>query len=689
MKWVLNGQKGSKVLLMGNEAIARGAIEAGVRLAAAYPGTPSSEIGEVLGEVCKEVGLYFEWSTNETVAFEVAAGASLVGARSMTMMKNAGLNLIMDMFMTLPYGGIKGGLVIVVADDPDAHYSSNEQDTRIAGIYAELPVLEPSSQDQAKNMTREAFSLSENLELPVVLRSVTRISHASGNVEFGDIEEHEDALGFNKHWKMPYRWNVYGPPGPVDKHKWLHSRFEAMREYSENSRFNTLDIKGNCLGIITSGIASTYVMEALDELKIRDNVNLLTLGMINPLPVNKVSKFLNSSSKVLVIEEGDPAVETSIRVLARENGKDLEVCGKMFENRLFEPIGELNTDIVRTALEKVLGICPGIDDDREKARAEVKSLVSPRSSTLCAGCPHLGSYWALRKVLEKEKETPIVNGDIGCYEQGGYGLFSRKIKENSDDAKRYRVTSPYEILDTIYIMGSGIGMAQGQYHAGYNGKTVAVAGDSTFFHTCLPSLANAVYNDADITFLVFDNSWTCMTGHQPNPVTGIRGNGDISLRLDIEAIARSMGVKQVSVADPYDIKGSMEAIGEGIGCSGPSVVILRRECALQVLRRKEKSPVKVALDREKCTGCRTCLQLGCPAVVFKDGKADLDRLLCVDCGICSKVCPMGAIIIGDIPSTAPALVGDIPRQRCVPTPQLPKREGVSPNLVERRDDNEI
>lgn len=643
MKWVLNGEKGSKVLLMGNEAIARGAIEAGLQVAAAYPGTPSSEIGEVLGEVAKELGLYFEWSTNETVAFEVAAGASLVGARSMTMLKNAGLNLIMDLFMTLPYGGIKGGLVIVAADDPDAHYSSNEQDTRIAGIYAELPVFEPQNQNQAKNMTKEAFKLSEKLELPVMLRSVTRISHASGNVEFGDIEKPDNKIGFNKHWKLPYRWNVYGPPGPVNKHQWLHSKFDEMKEYAESSAFNTLKMNGRDIGVITSGVAGAYVLEALDELGIKDNVNLLSLGLVNPLPEKKVADILKGSSKVIVIEEGDPAVETAVRLLAKELSPGIAIYGKMFENRILEPIGELNTDVVRGAICSIVGNVQDVDEERLRLKNEIKTLVSPRSSTLCAGCPHLGSYWALKKVLENEKDIPIINGDIGCYEQGGYGLFSKKIDVSDDDSRRYRITSPYEILDTIYIMGSGIGMAQGQYHAGYGGKVVAVAGDSTFYHTCLPSVVNAVYNNADITFLVLDNSWTCMTGHQPNPTTGIRGNGDESKKLDIEKIAVSMGVDMVKIADAYDIEGSMAAIREGIAYKGPAVIILRRECALQLVRRKEKSKITVEIDQEKCTGCKSCIQLGCPAVVFKDGKADFDRLLCVDCGICAKVCKFGAI----------------------------------------------
>lgn len=336
-------------------------------------------------------------------------------------------------------------------------------------------------------------------------------------------------------------------------------------------------------------------------------------------------------------------MEKAVRLLAKEEAPSVSIFGKMFDNSVLKPIGELNTDIVKSGIAKVVDIKIDIDKERINLKSEIRNKLSPRSSTLCAGCPHIGSYWALKKVLEKEKFTPIVNGDIGCYEQGGYGLFSKKIDTNDDYSHRYKITSPYEILDTIYIMGSGIGMAQGQYQAGYEGKIVAVAGDSTFYHTCLPSVVNAVYNNADITFLVLDNSWTCMTGHQPNPTTGIRGTGDTSKKLDIKQIAESMGVEMVRIADSYNIAASIEAIREGLDYKGPSVIILRRECALQVARRKEKSGFKVLLDKEKCKGCKICVQLGCPAIVFKDGKAGIDSLMCVNCGICTEVCQFGAI----------------------------------------------
>lgn len=644
MKWIAKNEPGIVKLLMGNEAIARGAVEAGVQLAACYPGTPSSEIGEVLGEVSKDLGIYFEWSTNETVAFEVAAGASLAGARALTAMKNAGFNLVMDNFMTLTYGGIKGGFVVVVADDPGAHYSSNEQDTRLEALAAELMIFEPQNQNQAKLMTKAAFDVSEELELPVFLRSVTRLSHASGNVEFGEFNQDHNEIGFNKHWKIPYRWNVYGPPGPQSKREWLHSRLPLMQEYVESSEFNKLKINDSKIGVVTSGIAATYVKEVIDELNLNDKIHILDLGIVNPLPENKVKTLLDNSDHIIVIEEGDPLIETGIRLFAKEYKPLLKIQGRQFDNYVIPREGELDPDNVRSAFVKALGLEVSENKAMETIKAEARKIITSRSSTLCAGCPHLGSYWALRKVLEKYDGTPIVNGDIGCYEQGGYGLATNKFEITDENNKRFKINSPYEILDTIYIMGSGIGMAQGQYHVEHNGKILAVAGDSTFFHTCLPALANAVYNDANITYIVFDNSWTCMTGHQPNPVTGIKGNGDVATKISIEAIVQSMGIKSLNVADAYDIEGAKKALKAGIDHEGPAVVILRRECALQVLRRKEKSGKQFEIIQDKCIGCRTCVELGCPAITFKNGKADIDRALCVDCGICAQICPVNAIV---------------------------------------------
>lgn len=648
MSSAIQQEPGKKVLLMGNEAIARGAIEAGLQLMAAYPGTPSSEIGEVLIEVAPHYDYYVEWSTNEKVSFEVAAGASQVGARSMVAMKNAGLNVAMDTFMTLPYGGIKGGMVVVVADDPDAHYSSTEQDTRFLAVHAEIPCLEPMDPQEAKDMTYAAFDISEELELPVFLRSVSRISHASGDVELGAVRAKRNKIAFNKHYKLPYRWNVYGAPGALSKHQWLHGVLPKAKEIANSSVFNRLSlVPGAEIGVITAGLATAYTKEALERLGLSGKVHHLKLGMIYPLPDRLVGEIVKASKKLIVLEEGDPVVENMVRALAQDVTSGVKVYGKSM-NRILEPFGELNPDLVAGALSAVLELEPA-GDELLGLRQELKKLVIPRSSTLCAGCSHLGTYSALKEALKPYKGVNIINGDIGCYEQGGYGIFSSNISANEEDGKRYPVRSPYEILDTIYVMGSGIGMAQGQVQVGYEeGKVVAVAGDSTFFHATLPSVVNMVYANADVTFLVLDNRWTCMTGHQPNPATGVNSLGEPVERFDIEKIVSALGVKWVKSVNAYNRQEAVQTIEEALAFKGPSVVVLHGECRLQVQRRTKKGPTQTWVDEELCNGCKTCVQLGCPAVTFDPDrrKAGIDAISCVDCTLCSQVCPEKAIKMG-------------------------------------------
>jgi indolepyruvate ferredoxin oxidoreductase alpha subunit len=407
-------ESGKKVLLMGNEAIARGAIEAGLQLMAAYPGTPSSEVCEALIEAASDTDYYIEWSTNEKIAFEVAAGASIVGARAMTAMKNAGLNVAMDTYMTLPYGGVKGGMVVVVADDPDAHYSSTEQDTRFLAMYAEIPCFEPMDQQEAKDMTRDAFDIAEELELPVFIRSVSRISHASGDVLLGPVNKKRNKIAFNKHYKLPYRWNVYGAPGAVSKHQWLHGVLPGAREIANKSTYNTLDlVKGAKIGVISSGVAVSYTKEALKRLGLEGEISFLKLGMIHPLPDKPVGELLEGLDTLILIEEGDPVLELMVRSYAKEHAGNVKIFGKTY-NPILKPFGEINTDIVTQAIAGV--VKAKIEQDpREAVREKLRGIVAPRSSTLCAGCSHLGSYWALKEALKDFDGVHIINGDIGCY----------------------------------------------------------------------------------------------------------------------------------------------------------------------------------------------------------------------------------------------------------------------------------
>ncbi|HDN75550.1 MAG TPA: indolepyruvate ferredoxin oxidoreductase subunit alpha [Acidilobales archaeon] len=663
-------EPGRRAILIGNEAVARGALEAGVQVVTGYPGTPSSEVIETLSLVAKDYGFHVEWSINEKVAFDVAVGAAIVGARALTTMKNAGTNWIMDMFATIVYGGIAGGLVIFSADDPEAFYSSTEQDTRPLAKAVGVLILEPKDQQEAKDMARDAFDYSEKFELPVFLRSVTRISHCSGDVVFGEIRKSRNKVFFHRHYKMPFRWNVYGPfkykgkTGPAAKHAWQLEQLEKIKEFVNSIKYNWIEEGDTSLGIITSGIGYSYVKDALIELKVSKKPWILKIGTPYPLPEELLKKFIDNVDRILVVEEGDPFVEEQLYAFMKEYSPEKPIYGKL-KRQLLLRYGELGITQVVNAVAKFLNVeIPQIPAERRKLKNEIAKVVAPRSSALCPGCPHLGTYWALRFALIRSiskfkgvRGVWIVNGDIGCYEQGGYGIFAREIKPSeSKESIRVMFDNPYEILDTNYIMGGGIGTAQGEYHAGFrDGPIVAVAGDSTFFHACMTALANAAYNKAAITFIVLDNAWTAMTGHQPSPTTGLTATLEPARVFKIEEVAKALGIDHIWVVDPFNVKETQKAIEEAIEVTMtknvPTLVVARRECTLQVMRRltregKQVTPYVVIED--KCIGCRLCVQLGCPAVGWdkRKRKAFIDPVLCAACSLCAQVCPVNAIVPG-------------------------------------------
>jgi len=647
---VCEDEPGKRVLMLGNEAIARGAVEAGIQLGAAYPGTPSSEIMSYIAEAAKELGFHAEWSTNEVVAFEVAAGATMVGGRALFACKGAGLNVVMDMLMTLPYTGVRGGFVIVVADDPGAWYSSNEQDSRLAGLWAGLPVLEPWDQQSAKDMTRDAFDLSERLELPVILRSCTRLSHASGDVTLGEIRKKRNNIVFDKHWKIPYRWNVYGPPGPIEKHRWQKEQTRKARHYVEGTGYNMYHEaeRGSRLGVATSGMASNYVREALNRLGRRESVHLLTLGVPYPIPEEMAKRFLGGVDAVLCVEEGEALIERQLHQVVNSLGGNVEVLGRLSDG-VMPAVDELDPDKVVSVLAKFLEAEPPPSGEDSDLREGLSELVCARSSSWCAGCPHIGSFWALRRALPADKVN-IINTGIGCYEMSGYGVAAAPIDaRDTDESKRWRATTPYEMTDTLYVMGSETGLSQGQFHVGYrDGRIVSVLGDSSFFHTNLSPIANAVYNKAEQLILVLDNLWTCMTGHQPNPSTGMNIQGEAAYTPSIEGICRALGVQHVETVDPYNLKEAIGAIKAALGHGGgPSVVVSRRVCALQRSRelRSQRREAPRYVVNDGCTSCRACLWLGCPAIGFDgsranaaggEGAAFIDPLLCVGCSLCAQ-----------------------------------------------------
>ena len=619
---------GERLFVLGNEAIARGAIEAGVQVAAAYPGTPSSEIMETLAGVAKELGMYVEWSVNEKVAFEVALAASICGVRAMTSMKHVGVNVAHDPLMTASYIGAKGGLVLVSADDPWMWSSQNEQDNRYIAEQGYIPILEPSSVQEAKDMMADAFKLSEEFKHLFMVRSVTRIGHARGDIVLGEILRERRKGSFNK----DRSWLVYTPAEARKNKPLMLKRFERIRKATNTLAYNQLKLAdGAKLGIIACGLSYSYALEAVKWLGIEDKVSVLKIGTPHPLPQELVTRLLNSVGKVLVVEELDPFVELHVKAIAGEANIPVKIHGK----DLLPRIGELSTRAVTEAIAKLTNSKPPVDFAQlDKLGQEVAPLLPWRPPALCPGCPHRASHYAIRVASRKvardygKEVEPIYPGDIGCYTLG--------------------YNPPQEAEDTCICMGGSFGIANGLAHV-VDAPIIAHLGDSTFFHAGIPPLINAVYNKANITMVVLDNSATAMTGFQPHPGTGYTATGDKTVKLKPEDIARACGVKFVEVVDPFDLKKATETIEKAIRFDGPSFVVFRRLCAIIDQREKKQRGEKTVpyrVDQDKCNiKCGACIKLlGCPAIIKQDGKPIIDSSLCTGCGICAQICPYKAII---------------------------------------------
>jgi indolepyruvate ferredoxin oxidoreductase alpha subunit len=619
--------RGERLFLLGNEAIARGAIEGGVQLAAAYPGTPSSEIVETLAKLAKELDIYVEWSVNEKVALEVAFAASICGVRALATMKHVGVNVAHEPLMTASYIGAKGGFVILSADDPGMWSSQDEQDNRYIAEQAYIPVLEPSSVQEAKDMMAEAFRLSEEFGQPFMFRSVTRISHARSDVVLGEIEKTKRQGTFEKNPDLL----VHVPAVARRNRVLMLERFERIKKAVNASPFNQLKLaKGAKLGIIACGISDSYAREAIKWTGIDGKVSTLKIGTPHPLPGELVKKLLESVEEVLVVEELEPFVENHVKAIAGENNIPVKIHGK----DLISLIGELSTRQVAEAIAGLTnaGISPDFSriDEVEK---EAGPLLPRRPPNLCAGCPHRASFHAInmasRRVARdygKEVEA-IFPSDIGCYNLG--------------------VNPPLKAADTTICMGGSFGIANGLAHV-IDAPIVAHLGDSTFFHSGIPPLINAVYNRANITMVVLDNRTTAMTGFQPHPGTGYTATGDETTELKIEDIVRACGVKFVEVIDPIDLPNAVKTIEKAIRFNGPSVVISRRPCAMEEQREKRRRKEKVipcVIDQDKCDACGACIKLlGCPAIIKENDKVLIDGSACTGCGLCARVCPHKAII---------------------------------------------
>ena len=611
MHKLLTDQPGQRMLMLGNEAIARGALEAGVALASTYPGTPSSEISLNLFQVARETELYFEYSTNEKVALEVAAAAANAGVRTMCMMKHVGVNVAADALMTLAYVGTRAGLVLVSADDPYMFSSQNEQDNRYYGKLSGLPVLEPSSVAEAKDMVPYAFELSEQLNEPVILRTTTRINHATAVVALGSLKPPQPRGHFDKN---PSQF-VTVPAVSRQLHVRLLENIGRAAGLSDASPYNFETGEG-AWGIICNGVSYAYAADALQNLKIEKRTRILRIGFSHPLPPRRIKAFLAACDKVLVVEEGEPFMEEAVKAMAQEEGLTLPIRGKADD--LFSRLYEFDPAMVRSVIAHFFGV-----DHDMPAKPDLSDVpeMPPRPPTLCAGCSHRATFYAVKKATEGL--DTIHPSDIGCYTLG--------------------FLPPLTMGDFVICMGASTGSAGGFAQA-TDQKVVAFIGDSTFFHSGIPGLINAVFNNHDITLIILDNRTTAMTGHQPNPGVDMQelhldGYGQIA----IEPLVRALGVAHVTTIKPYNVKKSIAAIREAVRFEGVSVVIAKEKCTLYAKALKQLHG-KAFQITDRCANHRACINdLGCPAFFLEKDSVHIDPDICTGCAVCAQVCPEHAI----------------------------------------------
>ena len=577
-----------RFLLSGNEAIARGAYEAGVKVCSAYPGTPSTEIFENLPQY--KDALYCEWAPNEKVAAEVAYGASIAGVRSLCAMKHVGVNVAADPIFTAAYNGVSGGFVVVSADDPSMHSSQNEQDNRYYAKAAKMAMVEPSDSQECLDFMKEAFKISEQFDTPVLFRTTTRIAHSKSLVSFGEREEVAPVT-----YARNTRKYICAPANAYLNHPKVEQNLTALEAYACTSPLNKVEMNGTKVGVITASIAYQYAKDAFPA-----DTSFLKLGLTHPLPMNLIRDFASKVEKLYVIEELEPYMEEQIKAAG------IECIGKELTGKLYE----LNPQLLR---ERIFGQKPETVD--------VGVTAVSRPPALCPGCPHRGFFYT----MSRHKDF-VVSGDIGCYTLGG--------------------SAPLSALDSVVCMGGGFTVAMGMAKAfaatGQTDKKVfGVMGDSTFFHSGMTGAAEIIYNQGNLIPVVLDNSITGMTGHQDNPGSGHTLQGDIAESLKIEDILASYGFKNVIIVDPQDLAAMEQAVQDALASEVPAAIIARRPCLL--IKRLKHNIGKCEVDQDKCIGCKKCLSVGCPAVIVENKKARIDLTQCVGCTVCAQVCPKAAI----------------------------------------------
>lgn len=633
MSSIVLNEPGKEVLLMGNEAIARGALEAGVKVCAAYPGTPSSEITESLAKVSKERNIYVEWSTNEKVALEVAVSASFSGLRAICAMKMNGLNVASDFLLNLNYIGVQGGLVLVTSDDPTAHSSTTEQDTRMFSKMADLPLLEPSTFHEAKEMTKWAFEISEEIGNVCMIRGVTRISHARGNVTLGTLPQ--DRNDRKPYFDTKKQRNTHPTH---QKHNQLHKNLDHLENVFSTCPFN--QYKGPHhpkVLIITCGSGWLYSQDAVELMGLEDSIGILKISTTWPLPSKIIVEHLKDSDLVLFIEEVEPFLEGNVKEIAADFS--LQIGAKTFFGKKsghIEPFGEMNTNRIIDALSNILNLSQVTDPEYEdKAKEIANNVLTFRVRGLCPGCPHRASLWAIKNALALDNRDGFVTGDIGCYGQA-------------------RSASGFYLAKTGGAMGTGTGLASGFGRLstfGFDQPVISLCGDSTFFHAAMPALANGIHNKANMIMVILDNSTTAMTGFQPHPGMGVNAMGKEADAIDIENVCRAFGAK-VEVMDPFELEHTKQKVLQALEDPvGVKVLIMRRECTLFKLR-EERPPYRMHVDLTKCIGedcgCnRLCTRVfKCPGLIWDKelGKAKIDEVMCTGCGVCEQICPQKAIV---------------------------------------------